>query len=288
MPGSRRRSTRHGVWWPVRTHFGSSLSWQASYYRCGFPAWISDWRAKSTAPHTRGLAFLYVQLAPHESGALAWSFIVSLRLRLMMVIDGGAGVLSGLAELRQAQDAALRLPLVGMASAVDLGDPLRTRAHPQQLPTVPPHSHRQSFSRILLPAQQERARTAPGARSGPPCLRIECLRSGLDACTHTTNDHASEPDDMLIAFTVTRHHIIIVIVVVNTPVPTRRCSACDLATTRGQGSGLLRPRHRTRRPTRQLPISSGKHAGPLSFCLIYSCYFVSHIVCSRVQRTSSV
>jgi hypothetical protein len=68
-----------------------------------------------------------------------------------MVVDDGVGVLSGLAELRQAQDAALRLPLVGMASAVDLGDPLRTRAHPQQLPTVPPRSHRQSFLESYYP-----------------------------------------------------------------------------------------------------------------------------------------
>jgi len=133
------------------TYFSSALSWQASYYRCGFLAWISDWRAKSTAPHTRGLAFLYVQLAPHESGSFAWSFDrVSASKTQVMVVDDGAGVLSGLAELRQAQDAALQLPLVGMASAVDLGDPLRTRAHPQQLPP-PPRSPSQSFLESYYP-----------------------------------------------------------------------------------------------------------------------------------------
>ena len=72
----------------LSTHFGSTLSRQASYYRCGFPAWISDWRAKSTAPHTRGLAFLYVQLAPHESGSFAWSFDrVSESKTQVMVVD---------------------------------------------------------------------------------------------------------------------------------------------------------------------------------------------------------
>jgi hypothetical protein len=82
-----------------------------------------------------------VQLAPHESGSFALSEIEALslihRLLLLLLVVDGAGALSGLAELRQAQEAALQLPLVGMASAVDLGDPLRTRAHPQLLPVAP-------------------------------------------------------------------------------------------------------------------------------------------------------
>jgi len=68
----------------------------APYYACAFPAMISDWRSNFKNPNAW---FGFVQLA-------AW--------------PGGAG--TSVAELRTAQLAALSLPNVGYATAIDLGD----------------------------------------------------------------------------------------------------------------------------------------------------------------------
>lgn len=64
-------------------------------YACRFPAMISDWRTKF---NLSTLSFFYVQLAAYAPGK-TWPW------------------------LRAAQGAALALPRVGMAVAIDLGDP---------------------------------------------------------------------------------------------------------------------------------------------------------------------
>ena len=64
-------------------------------YACRFPAMISDWRQKFDLPD---LSFFYVQLAGYAPGK-TWPY------------------------LRAAQDAALQLPRVGLAAAIDLADP---------------------------------------------------------------------------------------------------------------------------------------------------------------------
>lgn len=79
------------TWYQAESNVG-----QTDYYACAFPAMISDWRKKFNNPSAW---FGFVQLA-------AW--------------PGGTG--TTVADMRTAQLAALKLPLVGFASAVDLGD----------------------------------------------------------------------------------------------------------------------------------------------------------------------
>ena len=71
----------------------NSLSGCPSAYACMFPALVADWRVKFDLPD---LFFNFVQLA-----AYGWHDYT---------------------HLRQAQLAALQLPNVGMATAIDLGD----------------------------------------------------------------------------------------------------------------------------------------------------------------------
>jgi len=73
---------------------------RAALYRILFPALICDWRSWW---HEPDMAFYFVQLHNYESGI------------------GKKGT-SALAELREAQAAALALPHTGMAVAIDLGD----------------------------------------------------------------------------------------------------------------------------------------------------------------------
>jgi sialate O-acetylesterase len=88
--------TMQGAIW----YQGENNAWRAKTYKTLFPLMINDWRRQFSNPD---LAFMYVQLAnfmsakniPEES---AW------------------------AELREAQNAALSLPKVGMAVIIDLGD----------------------------------------------------------------------------------------------------------------------------------------------------------------------
>jgi sialate O-acetylesterase len=79
----------------------------ADFYSCQFPAMIADWRAKwrprTPTAATTAKPFLFVQLAPYTEGV------------------GQPGDIST-AVLREAQTAALALPRVAMASAVDWGD----------------------------------------------------------------------------------------------------------------------------------------------------------------------
>jgi len=82
-----------GVIW----YQGESNTGQPKQYSCSFPAMISDWRLKWAG--SRNFAFLFVQVS-------TWS--------------GGSWI--SLPEIRDAQLEALKLPRVGFATAVDLGD----------------------------------------------------------------------------------------------------------------------------------------------------------------------
>jgi sialate O-acetylesterase len=77
------------VWYQGETNWG-----YAHQYSCSFPAMIHDWRSKFTNPD---MMFLFVQLAPSTQ-------------------------LGNFVSLRNAQMAALKLPRVGYAVAVDIGD----------------------------------------------------------------------------------------------------------------------------------------------------------------------
>ena len=78
-------------------------------YSCLFPAAIRDWRSFFSEP---SLPLLFVQIGPSSSGRLT-------------DVYGNRNDSYGmpLLELRQSQLQALPLPNVGMATAVDLGDP---------------------------------------------------------------------------------------------------------------------------------------------------------------------
>jgi len=76
---------------------GESNTGQAKQYACWFPAMITDWRAKWS--QSKNFAFYFVQLS-------TW--------------NGGSS--TSIPEIRDAQLEALRLPKVGFATAVDLGD----------------------------------------------------------------------------------------------------------------------------------------------------------------------
>ena len=78
-------------------------------YSCLFPAFIKELRVQFDNPQ---LAFLFVQIGPSSSNALTDKFGYR---------NDSYGV--PLLAVRHAQLAALSLPRVGMASAVDLGDP---------------------------------------------------------------------------------------------------------------------------------------------------------------------
>jgi len=80
---------------------GESNSGQPNYYACGFPAMIADWREKWGGTTSKTFPFYYVQLAPWLNG------------------DVNSEPLTRLSQLF-----ANALPLVGFATAADLGDPL--------------------------------------------------------------------------------------------------------------------------------------------------------------------
>lgn len=92
---------------------GESNSGDAKGYACMFPAMIADWRVKWR--ESGAFPFFFVQLAPWTAGA-------------------GTAV----ADTRQAQLAALELPGVGFATAVDLGDATSPQGniHPRDKETV--------------------------------------------------------------------------------------------------------------------------------------------------------
>ena len=77
-----------GVLW----YQGETDWWDADRYACSFPNMIQDWRTKFNAS---ALPFYFVELAPYAGASVA---------------------------VRQSQQAALTLPNVGVANAIDLGD----------------------------------------------------------------------------------------------------------------------------------------------------------------------
>jgi len=72
-----------------------------TYYSCQFPAMIADWRVKFNLT-AQEMPFLFVQLAAYTQ--LSEGYIL-------------------LPEIRLAQEVAVQLPYVAMATATDLGDP---------------------------------------------------------------------------------------------------------------------------------------------------------------------
>ena len=92
------------IWYQGETNVG-----RATQYRTLFAALIADWRQHWGTE----LPFVFVQLA-------GWKAVQ---------LQPGA---SALAELREAQAAALRLPRTGMATAIDVGDTADIHPHDKQ------------------------------------------------------------------------------------------------------------------------------------------------------------
>jgi len=78
---------------------GESNAGQPNYYACAFPAMISDWRERWGGETKKDFGFYFVQLAPWKS-------------------TGDGEPLTRLAQLY-----ATKLPNVGVATAIDVGDP---------------------------------------------------------------------------------------------------------------------------------------------------------------------
>ena len=99
---------------------GEANAANPSSYACRFPAMIADWRAHFGLP---SLSFVFVQLAAYARQ----SFVA----------------------IRMAQTNALKLPLVGFATAVDLGDPTSpfTSIHPRRKQEV---GRRMSLSMLTI------------------------------------------------------------------------------------------------------------------------------------------
>ncbi|XP_065177666.1 sialate O-acetylesterase-like [Sycon ciliatum] len=87
------------IWYQGESNVGAGARKGGEYYACQFPAMIADWRVKF---NQSDMYFGFVQLAPWLDGSTNMTLI---------------------AELRQSQLAALKLPKVGVATAADHGDP---------------------------------------------------------------------------------------------------------------------------------------------------------------------
>jgi len=85
-----------GVIW----YQGESNAAQPDYYACAFPVMINDWRAKWKGDTPKDFGFYFVQLAPWNNTNLNSESLT-----------------------RLAQIYAITLPNVGVATAMDLGDP---------------------------------------------------------------------------------------------------------------------------------------------------------------------
>lgn len=130
-----------GVLW----YQGEENSGRAAAYADGFKRLIQDWRGQFGGPR---LPFLFVQLA-------AWFPLAD--------NQPGAG---GWAELRASQAAALTLPHTGMATAIDVGDPVDI--HPRNKRTL---GHRLA----ALALHEFGLRAAP---AGGPRLAGHAVRGG--------------------------------------------------------------------------------------------------------------
>jgi sialate O-acetylesterase len=90
------------LWYNIRAivwYQGESNEQAPTRYQCSFPEMIKDWRSKWGVGD---IPFFFVQLAGYE-------------------------LLKGYVELRYAQTFALKLPLVDMVTAIDIGDPTNIR-----------------------------------------------------------------------------------------------------------------------------------------------------------------
>lgn len=132
-----------GVIW----YQGESNVGRATEYRRLFPMLIQSWRQAWKAPT---LPFVFVQLPNYEGGPNERSLPLGS---------------SSWAELREAQTAALRLPRVSMAIAIDIGE--STDIHP--------HNKQEVGSRLAAAA----ARTVYGRAANPSGPRyLSALREG--------------------------------------------------------------------------------------------------------------
>ena len=129
---------------------GEANADNATSYACRFPAMISDWRDKFQLPD---MSFFYVQLAAFSDP----------RFTL----------------LRSAQDIAIHLPNVGVALAIDLGDP--------QSPNGPIHPRRKQEigRRLALSARaiqyNEGTQGDPYFHMGPILDRIQLINNDTQA-----------------------------------------------------------------------------------------------------------
>eukprot|EP01113_Clastostelium_recurvatum_P045098 TRINITY_DN76_c0_g1_i1.p1 TRINITY_DN76_c0_g1~~TRINITY_DN76_c0_g1_i1.p1 ORF type:complete len:502 (-),score=102.31 TRINITY_DN76_c0_g1_i1:79-1584(-) len=128
---------------------GEANAGDAKGYACMFPAMISDWRTE----WNNQFPFFFVQLAPWTAGA-------------------GTAV----ADTRQAQLEALKLPGVGFATAVDLGDVSSPQGniHPRDKQTV--------GARLLLSARAIAYKQTDVVYRGPEFVSVQFGTSGT---THT-------------------------------------------------------------------------------------------------------
>lgn len=137
---------------------GEANAYNLVDYACLFPSMIADWRQKFDLPD---LSFVYVELAAYReeprSGVWPW--------------------------LRAAQGAALELPGVGMATAIDLGDP--------DAPFGPIHSRRkQEVGRRLaltMKAIQYNDPTAQKLYSGPVLAGVRLNKGTKNSVGATTS-----------------------------------------------------------------------------------------------------
>ena len=118
-------------------------------YACRFPSMISDWRKKFNLPD---LSFFYVQLAGYPDGK-RWAY------------------------LRASQSAALRLPKVGFATAIDLADPVSPRG------SIHPRRKQEVGRRLSLSARVIQYKERSGLVNLGPTLTGVQLGSGESSIT---------------------------------------------------------------------------------------------------------
>ena len=148
---------------------GEANAGDPSGYACRFPAMIADWRVKFNLPD---LSFFYVQLAFKQDFSL----------------------------IRAAQGVALQLPQVGLAVAIDLGDPTRcvarsTRDASRRSAGGSPSRHRLYstgwlMSCIRVPFLWSRRLTRRAVLGFVPGTATNLNLNGTGACTSCCDDSA--------------------------------------------------------------------------------------------------
>ena len=122
---------------------GEANAGDPSGYACRFPAMIADWRVKFNLPD---LSFFYVQLAAFKQD---------------------------FSLIRAAQGAALQLPQVGLAVAIDLGDPTSPRG------SIHPRRKQEVGRRLALSTQAIQYGMADVVHTGPvPSGAVKLIPTG--------------------------------------------------------------------------------------------------------------